>query len=83
MATDAVRRASLARQELTQTQAAFDAMRAAAFEQIATSKPAEADFRERLYLTVQVIDALRKHLHDLVSNETIEEYVAELREQHG
>lgn len=76
-------RAAKAKVELSETEAAFAMMRAKSFELIAASKPNEADFRERLYVTVQVIDALRKHLSEIVDDGRIEEYEQTLREAHG
>lgn len=74
-------RAAAAKRELTETEAAFDHLRAQALVAIAESKPAEVEFREMLYRTVQTIDAVRLRLRQIVDNGQIEETIQEFREQ--
>jgi len=80
---EAVRRGSRAKSELAETEAAFDAMRAAALEYIVASKAGEQALREHLYRTVQVIDTVRKHLSDLVQGGELAAVMDELTQQPG
>lgn len=71
--TDAIRDAAQAKSELRQTEAAFDAMKAAAMSAWLATADSETAFREQLYRAVQAIEAVRGHLHQIVATGEIEE----------
>lgn len=69
-----------AKAELEHTEAAFDKVRAALLEAIASSAFDEADKRERLYLSVQILDGARTALIAVASGESVDAYVKSLAE---
>jgi hypothetical protein len=52
--------------ELSQTEAAFGRLRAAMVEELLASPVAADALREKLYLGVQVLDGVRRALHEAV-----------------
>ena len=74
--TDLRREAAKAQQELTQTEAAFAAVRRAMVDRLLGSAVADGAAREKLYLGVQSLDAVRKVLFDVIAGAQIEEAVA-------
>lgn len=80
---EAARRGARAKSELSETNAAFDTLRASALERIVASKAGEQALREHLYRTVQVIDTVRKHLTDLVQGGELAVVMEELTQQSG
>lgn len=68
-----IRRAHQARMELSETREVLDAMRARALELIATSTAGAMEKREHLYRHVQVIDAFRAGLVEIVAAGALEE----------
>ncbi len=71
--TDAIRDAAQAKSELRQTDAAFDAMKAAAVKAWMATKDAESAHREQLYRAVQVIESVRAYLFQVVATGEMEE----------
>lgn len=61
-------RAAKAKIELEETQTAFDGLRSAALEAIATSGLAATETREKLYLFVHAIENLRTALDRVVAD---------------
>lgn len=74
-------RAAKAQSELSITREVLNTLRASAFEKIAASSSNETLFRENLYRTVQVVDALTKHLQGIVDAGKVEEFADAIREQ--
>jgi hypothetical protein len=74
--TDRRREGAQAQQELVQTEAAFAAVRQAMVERLLNSAVADTAAREKLYLAVQSLDAVRKVLFDVIAGAQIEEAVA-------
>lgn len=70
--TDAIRDAAQAKSELRQTDAAFDAMKAAAVSEWLSTKDGETAYREQLYRAVQAIEAVRNHLFQIVATGDLE-----------
>ena len=78
--TDSHRTAVKAQQELTQTDAAFAAVRQAMVDRLLNSAVADGAVREKLYLGVRSLDAVRKVLFDVIAGGQIEEAVAGIGE---
>jgi hypothetical protein len=77
----AVTRGERARQELVLTDAALNGLRQAALEEIVVTPPEQTGKRERLIVCAQVIDALRKALHESVDAGEVASYRLKLAEQ--
>jgi len=77
----ALQGAERAAAELQQTEAAFARLRAAMVEELLASPVAQGALRETLYLGVQVLDGVRRALHEAVSAGEVANYRALLREQ--
>lgn len=75
--------ARLARSELEATEDAFDTIRAEALEALATSALGESLLREKLYLSVQAIDAVRDRLRQHVANGVMAEHNKSMRQLLG
>lgn len=60
MSTDSIARGQRAAREFAEVEAAFDAVREAAVKRLFDTKISEGEQRERLYLAVQNLDAVRK-----------------------
>jgi len=71
--TDIVQRAHQAATELTETETAFDRMRANAIELLIGTTSSEHDKREELYRTIRTIDAVRKELKSIINAGKIEQ----------
>lgn len=67
-----------AAREYEQTESAFAAVRAAMVERLFRTPLAAADERERLYLSVQTLDAVREALMTAMTSGEIERYVEEI-----
>jgi hypothetical protein len=81
--TDDLARAGRVRREFEETQAAFDAVRLAMVETLFATAVDRAAEREKLYLGVQVLDAVRKSMMDAISTGEIEEYAQRVRNAKG
>ena len=79
--TDIRTRASTAKLELRETEAAFDAVRGAMIDALIATSPTEDRTREALYLGVQSLDAVRKALRQVIDAGALDEAAAALREQ--
>lgn len=78
---DPIQAAAQARSELRQTEAAFQAMKDAAVANWLASKPADTALREEAYRLVNVIDEVRKQLHQVIATGDIEQFTAEQRRE--
>jgi hypothetical protein len=67
-----------ARREYEQTESAFAQVRAAMVERLFQTPVAASDERERLYLSVQTLDAVREALMTAMTTGDIERYVEEI-----
>jgi hypothetical protein len=69
--------------ELAETESAYSDVRAALVARLFVSPLQAADERERLYLAVQVLDAVRARMKAVVAghsdSEAIEDFVASMR----
>lgn len=65
--------------ELQQTGAAFDRLRGAMIDELLASPVAQTVLREKLYLGVQVLDGVRRALHEAVSAGEVANYRALLQ----
>ncbi len=79
MLTDDTDRAALqsaerAATELRETEAAFGRLRAAMVEELLASPVAAEALREKLYLGVQVLDGVRRALHEAVGAGEVAQY---------
>ena len=72
MPTDAIARGHAAAREYAETQAAFDALKAAMIARLFTTPLAAADERERLYHAVQTLDAVRMAMREVIDSGRIE-----------
>jgi hypothetical protein len=77
----AVRAAHRAQQELTQTEAAFTGLRQAMIDQWSQTASDQEHKREKLFLAVQTLDAVRKALLETVAAGEVANYVVELAKQ--
>ncbi len=80
---NAIHRAGQARTELRETHAAFDAVRAAMVAQLLGSPLTASVEREKLYLGVQALDAVRKALQHVVDGGAIEEAAMAVQKSFG
>lgn len=78
---DTIRRAERAGRELAETAAAFERLRGAMVDELLASPVVETALRERLYLGVQVLDGVRRALHEAVSAGEMANYRLMLAEQ--
>lgn len=60
--------------EYEELSAAFDAVRDGFLEALANTKLGEHDARERLYLSVQSLDAIKQALLSVASNASLQEH---------
>ena len=76
-------RAKAVKREFPETDAAFGRVRQAMIERLVTSPVTAAEEREKLFLSVQVLDAVRKSLVDAIGlgSEAIEHYLRDIRTQ--
>jgi hypothetical protein len=74
----AIARGARAKVELVETEAAFEAVRAAMIKRLVSTATAASDERERLYHGVQVLDAVRAALVKVVNTGKLEEAAEEL-----
>lgn len=79
---DAIRRGAHAKIELTETDAAFSKLRGAMVSRLFATPTNATEERERLYLAVNTLDAVKSTLEQLVQGaadeKTIEEHVRAL-----
>ncbi len=81
MSDDRIRaRAARAAAELSETEAAFEAMRENAIAAWAATADAESAHRESLYRAVKVIDAVRDHLLQRVQDGEVVAFAQRMRE---
>lgn len=73
-------RAARAKHELDLTEQAFSAMRANAVEAWLATRDADTEFREALYRSVKVIDAVRDHLMAAVQDGHVADFAERMRE---
>lgn len=73
-------RARTAKAELTETDAAFEAVREAMIKRLVKSAQSAADERERLYQGIQVLDALRQHMVNRIAAGQVAERADEIAE---
>ena len=78
--SDVMRRAERAKRELRETEIAFNEVRSVLVTKLLSSGLDESDKRERLYLAVQVLDAVRSAMRDVMAGGEIEAKAAELAE---
>ncbi|OFX05439.1 MAG: hypothetical protein A3E78_09515 [Alphaproteobacteria bacterium RIFCSPHIGHO2_12_FULL_63_12] len=79
----AIGKAKQAKAELSQTDKAFEDVRAQLLELIATSKPGETVLREKAYLGVQVLENVKGWLIKAAAGADVAEFTAEMREAMG
>lgn len=79
----AIAGAGQARAELAQTEEAFAKVRAGMLEVIAKSDLGESVLREKLYMGVQMLDAVKKMLLDTAAGGDVAEYNATIRQAFG
>lgn len=79
----AIARGSQAREELALTAEAFAKVRAGLLEVIAKSAIGETTLREKVYMGVQVIDAMHKLLEEEAAGGVVADYNALVREALG
>jgi hypothetical protein len=72
MPTDAIARGHAAAREFSETQAAFDALKAAMIAKLFTTPLAATEERERLYHAVQTLDAVRMAMREVIDSGRIE-----------
>lgn len=72
-------RADQAAMELRETEKAFDEVRKGLFEAIATSKLGEHELREKCFMAVQALDAVRGILVQVASAKAMIEHNALIR----
>jgi len=73
-------RSERAKRELTETEAAFAAIRSGLVDQILGSKIGESLLRDKLVLTVQCLDEVRQHLIQAVQDGEIERHIEAVNE---
>jgi hypothetical protein len=78
--TEEGKAAAQCKREYQQTEAAFDAVRAALVEKLFATKLDEPLVREKLYLAVQSLDAVRVCMEQVITTGEIERHVEETRE---
>jgi predicted component of type VI protein secretion system len=78
---DARIEASQARIELDLTEKAFATMRESAVKRWAATKDHETQLREGLYRSVQVIDAVQRHLLNVLNSAEVADFAEAVREQ--
>lgn len=72
--------ATQAKREYEQTQAAFEKVKKTLVDTWLATKLGEADARERIHQSLQVLDAVRLALFTAAEGQNIEKYVEEIKQ---
>jgi len=83
MPTDTIARGQTAAREYSETQAAFDALKAAMIGRLFTTPMHATEERERLYHAVQTLDAVRMAMREVIDSGRIEAAAREVAEAIG
>ncbi len=83
MPTDAIARGQTCAREYAETEAAFDALKAAMIARLFTTPLSAADERERLYHAVQTLDAVRVAMRGVIDSGRIEAAAREAAQAFG
>lgn len=78
MTTDPITKGKAAERELTQTQAAFEKIRADYMLQIIATEAGETDKREALYHAIKGLELIRTELVRVAANGTVQQWVDDL-----
>lgn len=79
--SDAISRGMQAQLEMRETGAAFEYVRRAILDELASTEPDQGAVREQLFLEARCIDKVKARLAALMADGAYEQHVAELKSQ--